>query len=296
MMSKVNEVPSQFPWPTDPHIPRALHFLGEKLPKEITSAWQKARAAEWAWVKGTSLNLSATVAQAQNHLNEVLRFDADVPGRERAVQSSQRILDNAKALLEAVPEESQRLRVLADRREHKAAFDSAQTGLLRKRAESKPVAIEEVRHVAELRQQVLADEASLREEGKQRLLLREAADKALDDLRSVIVDTLVERLNVISKEGASAIGRDAGIYAEFRELLDRDAPKFKKALLEAKVIRDLARDLHADLDLVAAFAQHFPKRDQVARDLMESVILGDSIKLGRREEPGSDRGILDLET
>jgi len=298
-MSKGNQIqiPSQFTGgpDSDSHIGRALKFLGTKTPKEITLAWQEARAAEWAWVRAASLNLADAVTLCKNMLAERLRYDPDVVGRAEAIASSQRLLDTALALLEAVPEEAERWRVLRERQEHKKSFDSAQTTLARMKAEQKSIAIEDVRHVATLRAQVIADEDSLRLEGKQRLAMRESADAALDSLRTTIVDALVSRLDVISKEAASAIGKDAEIYFEYRDLLDKDAPRFRKALMEAKVIQDLARNLGKPLDLVVAFQNHFPKKDQVARDLVESVILGDTIRLGSRDRNSGDSGILDLE-
>src|SRR2546426_9122979 len=98
-MSKVNEIPSQFTGgpDSDSHICRALQFLGAKTPKEITVAWEEARRAAWAFVKGTSLNLTDTVTFCKNMLAERIRYDDTVPGRAKAIESAQRLLANAQA-------------------------------------------------------------------------------------------------------------------------------------------------------------------------------------------------------
>jgi len=289
-MSKNNEVPVQFTDGPDSHthLLRALQFLGTSVPKKITIAWQAARAAAWAWKRGTCLDLIGAVVMARNHLNETLRYDADVPGRDKAIEGAQSRLDDRQALLDAVPEEAERWKMIEARRMRKQSFENAQVVLLRLRGEQKPVAIEDVRYVAELRQQVVADEQALRQEGKVRKALHDDAERALDDLRFLIVDTLTDRLNAITKAGADAIGKDAAIYFEYRELLQKDAPKFQRALMEAKVIQEIGRDLGAEFDLVAAFSQHFPAKDKTARDLIEAVILGEKIQMGSRRQDSAD--------
>jgi hypothetical protein len=295
-----NEIPSQFKGgpESDPHIVRAFAYLGNKIPTKIRTAFQKAREAEWAWKKGSSLDLTAQVVSYKNHLNERIRH-ADGDMTDKAVLSAMRLLADAQALLDAVPEEAERLNALREFQEHKRELESAKATIIRMEAEfrttGKKVTIDDRRAFKALRVRGAEDDLARRKALKRKEALRDAAEAALDNLKVLLVEALIEVLDESAKSAAKAIGTDAEHYAEDLTLLMEDVPEFTRALMEAKTIQSLARSLGAELDLVVAFQNPFSKKNTIARDLVERAILGNSIKLGNRDQKSGDSGILDLE-
>ena len=237
--SKV-EVPKEFTdrLETHAHVQAALRLL-PRPPNGYPEARRNLRAAEWAWKSATSRDLAATANLYASQLREYERLELNVG-------SLPKLLEAARALVEACPGEAQRLRNDDARRRRRLALEVVQGVATRKKLEGlHQITEQEAQQLLDLSEQVAADEAEVAAEGEANAKLSEAVDAAMTAAIATVTDAMRAQVQARAREYSEVIKPKAALWRAF-PIQAPGAPLISSAVEAAKVAARLGFEVDVD--------------------------------------------------
>ncbi len=249
-MPASNGTPKSFICSFDPrtnrHVAEALKLLD---PTHPPNGWAEARnavrSAEWALLKATSLNLGETLNLYRNQSREYQRL-------ELPVGSLPTLVDDATALVAAVPEEAARLKVNAERRARRVKLASLRNQMTRDSLRHEAWDEERMGEVLALEESVAADEVAIAAERKERERLEATVERAKNACTDVLIDAMRAQIQKAAREGADIINPKSALWRAYPQMTP--AP-FKTAILNADAAATVAAKFGAELDVAEEFSR-----------------------------------------
>jgi len=262
------EVPKEFTdrLETHPHAQAALRLL-PRVPNGWPSARKALREAEWAWKSATSRDLAATANLYASQLREYEKL-------ELATGSLPKLLETARALVEACPSEAQRLRNDDARHHRRLALEVAQGVATRKRLEGfRDVTEEDAQRLLDLTEQVAADEAEIAAERDATAKLAKAVDTAMAVAITTLTDAMRAQVQARAREYSDAVTPKAALWRSFPAQAP-GAHFIASAVEAAKVAAKLGFEIDVDEEFLE-------RLDPIGCDVYCLVVGRELVKVGK---------------
>lgn len=209
---------------TDLHVAAALKLV-PRPPDPWPAAHRKVREAEFALLRVSSYDLADKARFQERQLRDLIERQAaaklqghlDIAAElQGTIDRLTKMVEASKALVEAIPEEAQRLATRSKRLAHRQALDTFQA-TLRRRTENEgyKMTAEDGQVMLDLAAAVEADNAAQQHEVAEMKRLLAAADEAKVEARQVLIDAMLVQVQQQAREAAKVLGVKAALYRAY---------------------------------------------------------------------------------